>query len=1488
MSLINRIEISNFVCLPGPEVDDSEWEPLFRHNLLDLGSQSTAISMPNGTGKTSLAEAVIAILSRDRVLAQCTREKMAPASFGYYSHIKVELLIPRSSSANDLFVSVGHSVPGETWVFGICGFRGQQNSLSYYYYKGLLEDCPVVKTDGDRKSFISNAEFKECRKNISGFHFNVDKSDWSQQMSNHDFRPHTLQQMATFQKNGGGDTSSSIYNIIPRRNEKYNEAFFYSIIAPELLSGAMSDEDSEGDEFYLEDTFRKSGQKYIRAKHETVRRGKELEREEGTLEALEKIAKKADQALSSELEMKQLFSKISEEAAVINSLIKQRFVGIPFANEYPTGKTGELAKGIMVIPRFGVAIQDAVLAKTIGKTTGNLNRDAMNVGISGVNITQPIEIIVNHAIQDQISIDSGGWEGRCYSQDQAQKLLRGNDKVLELVNDVFQWFETSVDTNAYRIEVSACTREIKSLLSQVDECEKKEKSLKEKRESLESMIKKIDSYQDAWSTLNSKGCFTAEELTDPETTARKVLEERESASQLLSTHNAKVNKLKPLQAAYEKIQDVFGTGAAPASILAENESQIVECKKRRASTNDEATNCKSELEKLKRENIRIKKEIEECSTQIGRLESLSEQAKEYQAIFGGISPDGLEQKVTAEKNALNHRLSELPPMMLQHQETVSALESFRKRFPEQSPSEWIKSTTDQHGELVKRQGNANQAKVDLERQLNDLTNEKIAASPISTKALDTLKENGLSFSPLYQIVQSESIDENRKKKILSYFSALLFAPVLEDHVQAESAAKIFHECNIPVPVFLHNELFEFIKNGALHSAGPEGLVFNHQAGICTRTVDCIIDPSLIKKEKEMIQREVDCISESIAALSDEIFEVSPYSRAVSLAKRAAAAIDGDSEKALDELRAEQGELNSKSKVVNSRASFSAIKLINSMIEFDKAGGSEKIAHLSEVKSTLFSQKSELVDQLTQTKDKLIELNFTLEQCETELDRLILSKEIIVALDKAADFLSESGPAYMEKAESLSQELSDNVTLANERDMGAYLFSNAAKLEGQIKNDLQKHRADIKQIKEKSSRTAAFESALDDAVAVLLEKYKHLRSFLDMLPEQTNASDLSSKTVALASQYMSERGMSEKTDIDLLERLTGSFKAMQIKRNAGNARRSREKFNEEMRNLSLFVNENASSDVVSVNMKTALKMNAEKPIELKALRNQFSIDYDKAKDLFDKAQTAEQEVRVKAVERLVTFCDDARDNLRQMRDVLKGTEATLEIKAKVSDEDSLILVVDSMMTLIEEEEKHFNKTKENIAGEEEKYKQALTEKIKSRIYRGIFHDVEVKIIHPDLRKGKAFALSKKMSGGQKTAVALMVMAKLAEYSMRIESIREASNTASRRKAISRSASVLIVDGLFSNLSKVSLIRNSLASLKASRGNFQLIGLIHWPEYINNPDIFPTYIIGKEVADSHDPSGSSGFVYTENGSKIIHPKEIGRNPGELESVTFQVTN
>ena len=68
---------------------------------------------------------------------------------------------------------------------------------------------------------------------------------------------------------------------------------------------------------------------------------------------------------------------------------------------------------------------------------------------------------------------------------------------------------------------------------------------------------------------------------------------------------------------------------------------------------------------------------------------------------------------------------------------------------------------------------------------------------------------------------------------------------------------------------------------------------------------------------------------------------------------------------------------------------------------------------------------------------------------------------------------------------------------------------------------------------------------------------------------------------------------------------------------------------------------------------------------------------------------------------------------------------------------------------------------------------------------------------------------------------------------------------QKKALRGSQRVMFFDGLFSNLSNESYINAAFHGLKDVGDNFQLIGLIHNPYYVNNPQIFPTHLIGKRV-------------------------------------------
>lgn len=119
---------------------------------------------------------------------------------------------------------------------------------------------------------------------------------------------------------------------------------------------------------------------------------------------------------------------------------------------------------------------------------------------------------------------------------------------------------------------------------------------------------------------------------------------------------------------------------------------------------------------------------------------------------------------------------------------------------------------------------------------------------------------------------------------------------------------------------------------------------------------------------------------------------------------------------------------------------------------------------------------------------------------------------------------------------------------------------------------------------------------------------------------------------------------------------------------------------------------------------------------------------------------------------------------------------------------------------------------------------------------------------------------------------MWLVKLSEFAIE----RELKSVPSqyRRQERKSSESVIILDGLFSKLSHKKLIEDSLESLRNTRGRFQMMGLIHNPNYENDPGIFPTYLVGNVIGGLQ---GQGGHVTVKEGA-VVSPDSVGRGSGE----------
>jgi len=145
-----------------------------------------------------------------------------------------------------------------------------------------------------------------------------------------------------------------------------------------------------------------------------------------------------------------------------------------------------------------------------------------------------------------------------------------------------------------------------------------------------------------------------------------------------------------------------------------------------------------------------------------------------------------------------------------------------------------------------------------------------------------------------------------------------------------------------------------------------------------------------------------------------------------------------------------------------------------------------------------------------------------------------------------------------------------------------------------------------------------------------------------------------------------------------------------------------------------------------------------------------------------------------------------------------------------------------------------------------------------------------------------------SKGEYASLELLWTVKLAEFAFKRDAIEAMSMSSSfattqamRKKAERSAQGVLIIDGLFSNLSDEDLIDLSLGKSTNLQSNLQIIGFLHPPHYQNNFDIFPRWIIGKPARGGN---GDGNHVWTQIETKTSDGYLRKPKPGDMIVATI----
>lgn len=474
MSLINRIELSNFLFGASKSAN-------YRHALFDFEGKSTAVVMGNGGGKTTINNALIGMMSRNTVLIGKTRALMAiPGPGSVYSHIRIEFLVPDDESGRQSTLPGMTSVlTGESWVFGICGYAGDNGSLYYYYYPGVLEDTAVVQgrlqgagngksafhhlpheahgtipdrlpgfedeaavidgKSGESQSLtlIGNARFREKIKAIPKARMGkpIPRDEWLQAMHEH-ISPQQVEQHRHFQSAGGGDKSADLYKTSRVPHEPFHQTFFHEHIAPQLTMGSALDlreaahiggDESAHGEYFLDEKILDISLSIINTQIQAQKKREELTKQERAIDllnTLSRVVEDIDGAVASRREMQQA---IESTAALMKYLvIDHPLPGLPANVSSDVEMVDLLAREIVIVPNMKPVfmIRDKGLALLTRQEVKRINEHAQRSNIVGTQPTQMISLITEMEPMDEPARGKNRkYPGKLYTLDQGLSLI---------------------------------------------------------------------------------------------------------------------------------------------------------------------------------------------------------------------------------------------------------------------------------------------------------------------------------------------------------------------------------------------------------------------------------------------------------------------------------------------------------------------------------------------------------------------------------------------------------------------------------------------------------------------------------------------------------------------------------------------------------------------------------------------------------------------------------------------------------------------------------------------------------------------------------------------------------------------------------------------------------------------------------------------------------------------------------------------------------
>ncbi|KFF50327.1 hypothetical protein GY26_00475 [Gammaproteobacteria bacterium MFB021] len=992
MSVIHRIEIANLLNKHGDIA--SPWEAKMRHLLIDLRGQSSAISMENGFGKTTMAEALIGMLSRDRQLLTRTRRKCSPSKVAgearSWTHLRVEFRAQQGSTQQDDMLAVaGEEVAGETFVFGMYGYS-DGSGLVFYHYPGQLSDVPVHHITRDGKlALYANADFQSLMR-AHGVTRATNREEWLEAVGVHISR-RELAQLAAFQKEGGADKSQIFNAIKPRAGEKADQAFFYEVLAPQILSGATRGETDEEEEL-IEDVILNSGTRITELRHRLAEAESDQQRADDKVERLATLNEEGESLLESRRQLAAIPASLLEAAALLDGQALAPLPGLPGQREdAETLEAGvaEAASGLAwaIGDTERPRVSTWLLAKLSRQAERNVRLALSERGARVdthrrlVHLPQASWIVardIGHVAFDQ----ARAWlaDSHAFADDAARY------RALGVLDEAAEAFE-GLDGNRFREEVIADREYRRSLRLDAEQLDESLERLEQEREQLESRQRDFIDNQSVYTQALAEGLFSEAELETPEATREAAREALEQARREHAEHLGRMGELKQPAQWYADFEREH-PDATPEAVLALKqerqetlEAELGEWDAQAANLNAQRERTLQAVQARREQRQRLegelaplaagrqawqafneqwpahsaigfwdarrsalseheqiladaRRELADLDARLGRLAPLEDAAERYRHWHADAAPVHLRDTLYRQSRECQDRLHELSQQRSELERLVQAQADFVD-CSEQSPEAWLKDAKARYPRLLREREGLEEAIEARERYLQSLSGDPLARLAAESDAQRLLTAREIAFRPLHEVLAAAEADTQVRRDWLAQAAGQLFAPVVEGEDAAREAAQCLIDGGCGVPVLEGERLRATLARGEL----PLGAI----QGVETLAVKAALDPAYLTALRDETQQRLEIDRQRLTALSAEIERLDPHGERFALALRAAEAVSREAAVELAALEERQARLVAEQEALTPRLGEAALKAIDDYQRFLEEGGEAALA-----------------------------------------------------------------------------------------------------------------------------------------------------------------------------------------------------------------------------------------------------------------------------------------------------------------------------------------------------------------------------------------------------------------------------------------------------------------------------------------------------------------------------------------------------------------